>query len=82
MREVVYENEYAKVIKINENEYEVHTLSVRDEDGIKAKDWSFNCLYTNHYSRDWLGHTYSNHYNPQGLKNFAYEMAMKQAKQY
>lgn len=82
MNNVIYEGKNVKVKQVGENEYEVYTFSARNEDGIVSTDWNFSIKYTNTYSRDWLGRTFSNHYNVNKEKDYAYKSAMEYAKSY
>ena len=81
-RKVVYKTSSTKVIEVTKNEYEVSALAVRNQDGIVSKDWNVVGYYTNSYCRDNLGRVYSRFYNPENKTDFAYNAAIKCAKDY
>ena len=81
-RKVVYKTSSVKVIEVAKNEYEVLALTVSNQDGIANKDWNIVGYYTNSYCRDNLGRVYSRFYNPENKTDFAYNAAIKCAKDY
>jgi hypothetical protein len=82
MSKIIFNGKRSRVIETSKNEYDVLTYGNRDYDGINETDWNFNMHFTNDYSRDWLGNTFSKWYNVNNEEDYAFKEAMRYAEAY
>lgn len=80
MGKVVFKNDKVMVIEKHSTEYEVLKYGVRNMDGILHEDWHYYATYTDTYTRDFLGRTYSLHYNTENIKGYGYTRAIECAR--